>query len=314
LYSLTDTDTDRKSGWASHAIAKLAEGATITDAERELETIARRLEGAWPEDYPEGYGLTLQPLGAALTGSSATTFILLLGLAFLVLLIACANVANLNLARLADRAQELSIREAVGANPGRVARQLFTESLLYALAGAVIGLVIAYPCLDLLAAFAADYTPLGGAISMNPAMLLFSFAVTVLAALVSGSASAFQRRDINRILKEGSGKATSAAAGLRRRRALMIAQYALAFVSLTIGLLIVLRLARLQDQETGYDMESILAASLVRDYDFAAQRPSVEGHMRTFARTLLDRAAAMPAVEGAAIMAGTPLLQNVDYL
>src|SRR5690606_17900601 len=135
------------------------------------------------------------------------------------------------------RTQELAIREAVGANPARIARQVLTESMLYALVGGLCGLVIAYPCLNLLKNFAASYTSLASEIGMDFSILAFSVVISLVIGMLSGSTSALSRRDINRALKEGGGKATSAASGTRRRQALLVVQFALSFFIITASAL-----------------------------------------------------------------------------
>jgi predicted permease len=180
--------------------AKLREGVGMDAAGRELEVIASRLTAEHPDTYAAGNGhaTSLRTIKSEMVGDSSATFVLLLGVAMLVVLIASANVANLNLARFAARNQELAIREALGATPSRLAQLVLTESVAYALAGGLAGLLVAYPCLQLLARLAERYTPLATEIGMDGSVLFFALTVAVLTGILSGSAAAFTHRDINR--------------------------------------------------------------------------------------------------------------------
>src|SRR5690606_30206349 len=174
---------------------KLAEGASLQQGNADINSIVQRLQGQYPDAYPvqQGFTANLLPLRDEINGDTASVFYLLLGMTGLVLLIACANVANLNLARMASRRQELAIREALGASPGRISRQVLTESVLLALAGGVLGLVIAFLGIGVLADFAQRYTPLASEVRIDGTVLLFSLAIAVLTGLASGSAAILQR-------------------------------------------------------------------------------------------------------------------------
>ncbi len=238
-----------------------------------------------------------------MVGDSSTTFVLLLSLAFLVVLIASANVANLNLARLATRSQELAIREAVGAQPSRIARQLLTESMLFALVGGVLGLLIAYPGLGLLSRFAQRYTPLAAEIQMDGSMLLFSLGIALFTGLLSGSAAAFTRRDINKSLKEGGDKVTASTSGKRKREVLLAVQFALSFVILTASALIVLSLYRLNNEDPGYDPSQVLVTGMSLNFT----NYTTPQQTRDFGTRLLQEVRAISGVELAGISAETPL-------
>lgn len=153
----------------SYLYGKLKSGVSLERATLDINTISNRLSAEFPDVYPESQGLsnTLTPMRIDMAGDSRTTFYLLMGITALVLLIACANVANLNLSRTAVRKQEFAIREALGANPRRIARQVLTESIILSLVGGLLGLVIALFSIDLLARFAALYTPLASEVKIN---------------------------------------------------------------------------------------------------------------------------------------------------
>lgn len=242
---------------------------------------------------------------------SRATFLLLAGLAFLVVMIASANVASLNFARLAQRSQELAIREAVGAAPGQIARQLLGESLLFALAGALLGLLVAWPALDLLRTFAAGYSPLAGAIRFDHTLLFWVLGTALLTALLSGFAPAFGRRDLNAALKEGGGKATLSPAGMRYRKALMLVQFALSFAVLTSAALILFSLQRLDGEDTGYDAERVLALSVPLNLDLSAS--NYPAQMLHFGSQVLEQVQALPGVVSAGLYTGVPMLQDAAF-
>ena len=248
---------------------KLESGVSLEKASLDINTISNRLQTEYSDVYPESVGLsnTLTPMKTDMAGNSATTFYLLMGITGLVLLIACANVANLNLARMAARKQEFAIREALGANPRRIAGQILTESILLSLAGGLLGLLIAYFSIDLLASFASLYTPLASEVAINGSVLAFCLVVSVLTGILSGASAAFQKRNINEALKEGSGNITASGASQRLRQALLIAQFGLSFVILTSASLVSLSLYRLSNQDIGFETTDIVAVDLSTSAD-----------------------------------------------
>ncbi len=281
--------------------AKLRDSVSVDAANRELGVIAGRLTAAYPDTYAAGNGhaTSLKTIKSEMVGDSAATFVLLLGVALLVVLIASANVANLNLARMAARSQELAIREALGATPSRVARLVLTESVVYALAGGTAGLVVAYPCLELLSRLAERYTPLATEIGMDGSVLFFALTVALLTGILSGSAAAFTRRDINRSLKEGGDKTTASSTGKRRREALLVVQFALSFVVLTTAALMTLSLYRLNSQDAGFDAADVLAVDLTLNFTNYATPQQV----RDFGANLLDAVDRIPGVTAAGVTA-----------
>ncbi|MDR0781665.1 MAG: ADOP family duplicated permease [Pseudomonadales bacterium] len=312
-YNLTHTyDVRSAEGLGlSHVISRLRDGATSMELEQDLAAVAQRLTAAYPDVYRADYSLAAKSVEEALVRESRATFMLLAGLAMLVVLVACANVASLNLTRFALRNQELAIREAVGAAPGRIMRQLLTESLLFALAGTLLGLLVAWPVLNLLTEFASGYSPLAGAIRFDYALLLFALGTALVAAVVSGLAPSFGRRQLNDTLKENGAKATLSSAGMRFRKALVLLQFALAFVVLTSAGLILRSLFHLDDQEAGYDDAGVLALSVPLNLDLSAtDYPPL---MLSFGRQLLEQVEALPGVISAGIYTGPPMLQNAAF-
>ncbi|MFS1524266.1 ABC transporter permease [Microbulbifer sp. 2304DJ12-6] len=288
---------------------KLKENGDLERVSREVNTIAGQLQAQYPDDYrtSNGYSANLVSLKSEMIGDSANTFLLLLIISGLVVLISSANVANLNLARASSRSQELAIREAIGASPGRIAQQLLTESILYALAGGLVGLLLAYPSLALLSDFASRYTPLASEVKMDAMVLIFSLVVSVVAGVISGSAAAFSRRNINNALKEGGDKVTASITGQKWRSVLLIIQLALSFVILTVSTLVTVSLYKLSNQDTGFNTESVLAINL--DLNFTNYTNGQQ--VRDFARNLLREVSALPASEQVSVSASFPLASNV---
>ena len=243
---------------------KLAPGSSIEQATLELNHISESLMAKYPDSYPASQGLsnTLVPLKDEMAGQSGQTFYLLLAITGLVLLIACANVANLNLARSAARQQEFAVREALGANPARITRQVLTESTILSLLGGVLGMCLAVASSDLLSSFAAHYTSLSSEVKINWPVSLFCLAISLLTGVLSGTAVAFQKRNINESLKESSGNITASGASERLRKGLLVLQFSLAFVVITSATLLSLSLYRLNTQDTGINSSQVLTLQM----------------------------------------------------
>ncbi|WDD99414.1 ABC transporter permease [Thalassomonas actiniarum] len=243
---------------------KLKANSSLAKASLELNNISKHLIAEYPDVYPENQGLsnTLIPLKTEMAAQSGPTFYLLMAITALVLLIACANVANLNLVRTANRKQEFAIREALGANPRRIARQVLTESILLSLTGGLLGLIIAIFTNDLLAGFAAHYTSLASEVKINWSVFVFCLVISMLTGVISGATAAFQKRHINESLKEGSGNITASGASNRLRKVLLIIQFSLAFIVITSATLVSLSLYRLNNQDTGFNSSEIVALQM----------------------------------------------------
>ncbi|MDR2214081.1 MAG: ADOP family duplicated permease, partial [Pseudomonadales bacterium] len=302
---------DRKAAALQAVFALRHADASLPATEAELNAVAQRLKAAYPDHYPEDYGIAAQPLRTVLVAAARPALALMAGLSFLVLAIAAANIASLMLGRTLTRNQELAIREAIGASPVMILRQLVAESVLFALLGGVAALAVAYACLRLLRNFAAGFTPLASEIHMSGAVPLFVLGTVVALGGCIGILPALTKRDINRCLKEGGDKVTTSSSGVRKRRALLLTQYVLAFVMLTSSALIIASLYRLYQQDAGYDAARILAVNLPLSF-----QPDDDWRVAAgdFSRQLLSETRAVPGVNGAAVFSGQPLLQRVAYL
>ena len=243
---------------------KLKPETSLAKASLDINNISKHLTTNFPDIYSKNQGLsnTLVSLKTAMMGDSGSTFYLLMAITLLVLLIACANVANLNLARTASRKQEFAIREALGANPRRIARQVLTESIILSLAGGLLGLIIAIFSIDLLSSFAAHYTSLASEVKINWGVLAFCLITSLLTGIISGATAAFQKRNINEALKEGSGNITPSSASNRLRKILLVMQFSLAFIVITSATLVSLSLYRLNNQDTGFNSTNIVTLQM----------------------------------------------------
>src|SRR5262249_11535584 len=175
---------------------RLKPGETVQSGARDMSLVASRLQLAYPKSYPvaNGFTATLDGLQNRLTKEVRPQLLVLMGTAGLVLLIACANVANLALARMMRREQELAVRAAMGASRGRLVRQLLTESTLLSVAGGALGLWLATGCLSLLVSFVERFTTRAAEVTISMPVLLFTLALSVVTGLAFGSVPALSQR------------------------------------------------------------------------------------------------------------------------
>ncbi|MBV9924265.1 MAG: ABC transporter permease [Acidobacteria bacterium] len=284
-------------------IGLLKEGVTLEQARAETDLIARRLEEQYP-DSNERWNLNLIPLQEQLVGSVRTSLWVLLGAVGFVLLIACANVSNLMLARAASRRRELALRTALGASRWRVARQQLTESLLLAVAGGAAGLLLAAWGVDALAALGAGDIPRTREIGVDGRVLLFTAALSVLTGLAFGLLPALRasRPDLNEVLKD-AGRGTSGPGRGRVRAALVVSEIALALTLLTGAGLLVKSFVGLRHVNPGFDPSNILTVRI----DLARARYAKPEQAASFFGELQRRVAALPGVEAAGLVTELPL-------
>ena len=292
------------------AVGRLAPGASLDAAGRELAAIAAELERSHPEN--EARGVNLEPYTEVVFGESRAPLAVLLGAAALVLLVVCANVANLLLARMSARRRELAVRTALGAQGSRIGLQLLTESLVVTFFGAAAGVLLALAGLETLVAMAPSSIPRLEAVAINGRVLAFTAAVATLAAVAFGMLPVMQvrRADIRSALREG-GARTSESRGARRFRAgLVVSEVALA-VALVIGAGLLLRSFReLRRVDPGFRTAHVLKAEYQLPetrypMDFARWPDLPE--VNRFHAELLREVQALPGVESAALAGVDPL-------
>jgi putative ABC transport system permease protein len=274
--------------------------------------VAARMQQQYPDDYRNvtAFRAAASPLLSELTSEARPTLLILLGTAGLVLLTACANVANLMLARLIRRDRELAIRSTLGAGRQRILRQLLTESTLLAAAGGLLGLLLAAGGLQLLLTFARPFLLRADDIRMDGTVLAFTVAVSVVTGLAFGSLPALSARpELGQVLKEDGGRTTAGGRRQRARRLLIVSQLALSFVLLVGAGLMVRSLIKLQQVAPGFDPENVLTMTVSLNwtkYDTPERRAQ-------FWQPLLERLRDQPGVRAAGVAAAVPLNQDARF-
>ncbi|UCE58628.1 MAG: ABC transporter permease [Phycisphaerales bacterium] len=269
--------TDRT--WASdrgrqylRVIARLKPDVTLDHAQVQMDTVARRLEEAYPKTN-EGLGVRLVPLHEVVVGNVRPVLLTLFGAVGLVLLIACANVANLLLVRSAERKKELAVRTALGARRFRLVRQILTESVLLGLLGAILGVLLAAWSVDALIASVPGNYPRLNEVALDGRVLGFTLLITLLTSVMFGLGPALRasRSDLRASLQE-SGRRTSVTGHSRMRNSLVVCEVALALVLLTGAGLLIRSFERLVKVEPGFAHKDVLTFELRAsswDYDRA---------------------------------------------
>src|SRR6202158_475578 len=276
------------------------------EAAADLSAVAASMIHEFPNDYPEGSDLKVDvtPLKTELTRDAKPTMLFLLAAAGFVLLIACANVANLNLSRMVRRERELGVRTAMGASRVRLFRQLLTESSLLALLGGALGLLLATGGLQLLAAYVARFTPRAREVHIDITVLLFTLAVALFVSVLTGTAPAVARREnLITTLKEGGSQATLGTARGKLRSALIVAQVAVSFLLLIGAGLTVRSLVNLQRVDPGFRPENVLTIQFSLDFS----RYTTNEKTLAFWDSLLQKVQSLPGVVSAGAAGVFPL-------
>jgi predicted permease len=295
--------TKRRGAYMLRVVARLQPGVTPAQAEAEMHAIGVRLEQQYPD---EGFrlGARLVSLHEATTGQVRTSLLVLLGAVGLVLLIACANVANLLLARAVARHREMAIRVALGAGRWRVVRQMLTESLLLAALGGTAGWLLALWGVDLLISASPIDIPRLKDAGLNGGVLAFTAGVTILTGIVFGLAPALQasRVDLQETLKEGGRGVGEGGARGRVRNVLIVSEIAISLVLLVGAGLLARSFTRLSEVNPGFDPQNVLTTgvSLAK-----TKYPGAEEQRVAFTE-ILNHARALPGVESAALIYPLP--------
>jgi putative ABC transport system permease protein len=284
---------------------RLKPNVSVDFARSEMKTIAARLEKAYPETNA-GETVVVTPLLDNLVGKYRTNLCLLLGAVALVLLIACANLANLFAARGAAREREFAIRAAVGASRAQIVRQLLIESFVIALLGGALGFFIALWTRDALSILAPHNVARFQEISFDAPVLVFTFAVATITAVLFGLWPAWQssRADVQLALKAGSSGSGEAPSAKRTRDWLVIAQIALTLTLLVASALVLKSFSRLQSLSLGYEPQHLFTARFELPWKTFNDRDKID----IFARALLDKVRTAPGIENAALSSNGPLM------
>jgi putative ABC transport system permease protein len=301
---------NRGSHWAN-AVGRLKPGVTPKQGRADLVRIASNLEKTYPNSNYK-VGATLLPLRDDMLGDSRNSLVMMLSAVGLVLLIACANVANLLLSRAISRQKEMAIRSALGAGRPRIFRQLLTESLLLGTIGGALGLGLGWGIIAVFSRMKTANLPRFNAIEMNGAVLAFTFGLALVTGVVFGLIPALQtsRPDLHEELKGGAG--ASVTPGKRRRftsDALVVCEMALALLLLVSAGLLLKDFAHLRNTDIGVRPAGVWTASTsLPDAKYSTGSQKFE-----FARKLLDGAAHIPGVDAAAISNRLPLEGGSNY-
>jgi putative ABC transport system permease protein len=296
--------------WGSYylqPIARLKPGARPEKAFAEISAVFAQLR----QDNPQaaindpGYYIHVLPLHVDLVAAVKKALWVLVGAVCLVLLIACANVSSLLLARAAGRRKEIAVRAALGAGRGRLIRQLLTESVLIALLGGTVGVTLAAWGVGLIANTNLISVPRLGQISLNGAVLLFTLGVSLVAAILFGLAPAAQvsRLDLNRALREEGRGLAPGSGGARVQRALVVSEVALAVVLVIAAGLLLRSFDRLLRIDPGFNVKNLLTVNV----NLPASRYQDNARVTAFYDQLLERVRATPGVVSAAAASGLPM-------
>ena len=284
-------------------VGRLKPGVALSQAQSDINTIVARLHQQYP--VTTGHNVRLIPLRELSAGPVRQTLVILLGVVGLVLLIACANVANLLLSRAVTRRREIAIRTALGAGRLRIVRQLLTESMLLSLVGGVLGLALAWGLVRLLVAASPEQLPRVQEIALDLRVLLFTLGVSLLTGLLFGLAPALAatRHSLGHFLKEAGRGGAEGLAHNRLRGVLVVTEVAFSLVLLVCAGLLGRSFVRMLEVNPGFRPDHMVTMWM----NFTSANYAPKGRPTQFLEQLIPRAAALPGVEGVAISNDLPL-------
>lgn len=295
-------------GWG-----RLKEGVSVEQARGEIKAISARLEKLYPATNA-GTGANVRPLLDSLLGNYRTSLALLLGAVALVLLIACANIANLLAVRGAARAREFAVRAAMGAGRGQIIRQLLIESFVISIIGGALGLVFAIWGRDALVAFAPAGAPRFEGMVFDWRVLAFTFLLTTFTTLLFGLWPAWQaaRTDINAALQAGSFGSSETKTARRSRDWLVIIEVALTLLLLSAAGLVLKSFAKMQSAQLGFNPQQLLTVRVELPFTKYDELNKILG----FSTPLLEEVRKLPGVQSAALSTNPPMLSGwqLNYL
>jgi predicted permease len=303
--------------FAYQAIGRLRDGFTPSQAQAELQTLHREMLAKFPWIMPDDWASNVRvtPLLESVVGDVKPRLLLLSGAVGLVLLIACANVANLMLARAAARQREIAMRTALGANTGRLVRQMLTESAVLALLSGTLGVLLAAISLNALKLVLPPDTPRLANLALHGDVFLFAAAVSIFTGIFSGLVPALQagNRDLQGSLRTNAGNVFGTAHRFRISRLLVVGQIALAVIVITAAGVMLRSLSRLAATNPGFRAEQTLTAQISLNRTSSRDDCPQKGSCLGFFRNLLDRAQGIPGVESAALVDRLPMTGFDDW-
>jgi predicted permease len=292
-------------------VGRIKPGVSLKQAQAEMDTIAARLAQQYP-DYNVRIGNVVTPLHEQVVGDIRPALLVLLGAVGFVLLISCANVANLLLARAAVRQKEIALRLALGASRSRLTRQFLAESVLLAALGGGVGLVLSLVGINILKAFIPENISQAQAINVDGKVLLFTVLVSLVTGLIFGLAPATQASNfnVNDTLKEGGRDSASGTRGNRIRSLLVISEVAVSFILLIGAGLLINSFFHLRNLDPGYRADHLLTMKVALP---ETKYPDKERRAPFYAE-LLRRVRSLPGVQSAAVASNLPLTYNGDSM
>ncbi|HXD49457.1 MAG TPA: ABC transporter permease [Gemmatimonadaceae bacterium] len=297
-------EPDNRGAHFINAVARLRPGVTPDAARRDMKMVGDRLRAEYPKSNAS-FGGTAEVLQTRMVETASTALLTMLGAVGFVLLIACANVANLMLVRAAGRESEIAVRTALGAGRGRIIRQLVAESLLLSATGAVIGAAIAAWIVDGVVAFGPQGLPRLTDISIDGRVLLFSAALALVTGLVFGLVPAFHaaRTNLGEVLKSGMRGSSGGRAAQRTRSGLVVAEIALAMVLLVGAGLLVRSFVKLSSVDPGFHPENLLSF----DVTLPTAKYPLDRDLRRFTDQLRSDLSQVPGVQSVAATFDPPM-------
>jgi predicted permease len=302
------TDPGNRGAHFMSAIARLRPGVTVDAANRELASLGTRLAREYPRTNANFSAATVQ-LQTAIVGNVRPLLLTMFGAVAFVLLIACANVANLLLVRAASRETEMAVRTALGAGRGRIMQQLVTESVLLALIGAAIGAALASWAVDAVVAFGPRGLPRIDDIAVDQRVLAFSALLAIVTGVAFGLVPAIHaaRAELGQMLKEGARGTSSRRSTRRTRSALVVGEMALALVLLVGAGLLIRSFANLMRVNPGFRPEKVLSF----DVSLPGVKYPHDRDIRAFAAAVRERLAALPGTNSVAVAFARPMEQEL---
>jgi predicted permease len=298
------------------AIGRLRDGYSPSQAQAEFQTVHRQMLAMFPWIMPDDWAdVRVTPLLASVVGDVKPRLLLLSGAVGLVLLIACANVANLMLARAAARQREMAVRTALGANTGRLIRQMLTESAVLATLAGTLGMLLAAISLSALKLVLPPDTPRLANLALHGDVFLFAAAISLVTGILSGLVPALQsgNKDLQGSLRMNAGNVFGTAHRFRISRLLVVGQIALAVIVITAAGVMLRSLSKLAATNPGFRAQQTLTAQISLNRGPVRDNCAQKGSCLAFFEDLLDRAQGLPGVESAALVDRLPMTGNDEW-